>query len=201
MLKSCFLFVLVLLSPLSYCGDLGSYGNTYPIIEKDGEQLLKSTLTKNLANGGQAKLTNDARQRFVDEMSNIPPSKGVVLAKETRVRMVDLSQLVPKNITDEKGAVIVSAGAIINPLKNLPLTKKIFFIDARVQSQLDFVRGRALPRDKIILTAGNLWMAQDYLKRSVSLDMGLSQKMRVQATPSICSQGDNAKLKIEEYAL
>jgi conjugal transfer pilus assembly protein TraW len=196
-----FLFVLVICVAKSYASDLGTYGDTYPIVEKDAIELFKAEVTKGLADGGKERLVSGARQRFVDEMSNIPPAKGVSVAKQSQSRIEDLTERVNRDILDDKKQVIVEAGSTINPLTIHPLTKKIFFIDARQPDQLKFVKERAEQRDKIILTAGNLWTTQQYLKRHVYLDMGMAHKMRIQVTPSVASQAEHGRLKIEEVAL
>ena len=196
-----FLFVLAICVSKPYASDLGTYGDTYPIIEKDAIELFKSEVAKGLANGGKDRLVSGARQRFVDEMSNIPPSKGVSVATKTQSRLEDLTERVNRDILDDKKQVIVAAGTTINPLSIHPLTKKVFFIDARQADQLKFVKERAGQRDKIILTAGNLWTTQEYLKRNVYLDLGMVNKMRIKVTPSVASQAEHGRLKIEEIAL
>jgi type-F conjugative transfer system protein TraW len=195
-----FIVVSALLSFSAYSEDLGSYGNNYAIKEKDAAQLLKDTLSNKLANGGQERIIKEAQQRFINKMSDIPPAKGITVAKLSKTRLVDISETVSKPIYDNKNQLIVAAGTVINPLKNKPLNKKVFFIDWRIPAQLDFVKKQAGPSDKVILLAGNLWTTQKYLNRNAYLDMGLSQRMQIQVTPSVASQGENFKLKIEEIA-
>jgi conjugal transfer pilus assembly protein TraW len=193
--------VSVLVSTSVCSEDLGSYGNNYEIKEKDAAQLLKDTLGSKLANGGQERIIKEAQQRFISEMSDIPPTKGIKIAKLSKTRLVDLSETVAKPLYDNKNQLVVAAGTVVNPLKNKPLNKKVFFIDARVPAQLDYVKKNAGTLDKVILLAGNLWTTQKYLNRNAYLDMGLSQRMQIQVTPSVASQGENFKLKIEEVAL
>lgn len=201
MLNRSFLFVSVILSFQVYAGDLGNYGQNYPIKERDAIDAMKEVVNKNLANGGQQKLVGDAQKRFYDQMSNITPPQGVSKASKSTVRLVDLSEKVNQDVLDDKKKIIVAAGTVLNPLKNRPLDKKVFFIDGREQAQLQFAKTQAGRNDKIILVAGNLWKSQEFLGRNVFLEMGLIQKMQIQVTPSIASQGENFKLKIEEIVL
>ena len=200
-MRQALFFVSVFCVISAHASDLGTYGNTYDIVEKDAIELFKSTVAKGLANGGKERLISGAQQRFIDEMANIPPSKGVGVAAESKIRLEDLTQRVNRDIVDSNKQVIVAAGTQLNPLKTHPLTKRVFFIDARQADQIKFVKDRAGKLDKIILTAGNLWTTQQILKRNVYLDMGMTQRMRIKFTPSVASQGEHEKLRIEEIAL
>lgn len=199
--KKLFLSVSVIFSINAFASDLGNVGQSFLIIEKDAISLLKDTVNQKLANGGKDKLVFDAQKRFFNKLSNIQAPDGVTTVTENKIRVVDLTEVVNKDILDNKNNVIVRKGTALNPLKNKPLDKKVFFIDGRNQEQLVFAKANAKANDKIILVAGNLWTSQEFLERNVFLEMGLVHKMHIQATPSIASQGDGFKLQIEEYKL
>ncbi len=181
--------------------DLGRYGASFAVVEEDGESLLKKAAAKKLSNGGKEKILTDAQRRTIEYFSNLPPLKNVSVAKESRIRTVDLTYRVPNDIVDDKGRVVVAKGAAINPLEVRPWSKKVFFIDARDPRQLDLVKQRAADRDKIILTAGNLFKAQEYLKRDLFIDQNpagvLAYRMNITRVPAIASQQDSL-LRIEE---
>lgn len=181
--------------------DLGRYGATFNVVEQDGEVQLKNAVRQKLSNGGQEKLLKGAQQRAVAYYSNLPPLQNIRPVAESRVRTENLSVSVPKNIIDDKGKVVVAAGTVINPLAIRPLSKKVFFIDGRDRRQLDLVKTRAAPQDKIILTAGNLFDVRQYLKRDVFIDQNpigpLANRMKIHVVPSIASQS-GVLLKIEE---
>ena len=190
----------LIISGLAHAEDIGKYGRTYLIAEKNGEQTLKDEVAKKMAGGEKEKMIAEAQRRFYNQLDNIPPVSGVSLATKSSVRMVDLSQVVTSDILDEKGSVVVRAGTKINPAEIKPLAIKIFFIDARVQKQLDFVKSAAGPDDKILLTAGSLWKAQKFLDRNVYLEFEFARRMQVNHTPSVVSQA-GLKYKIEEILL
>lgn len=198
----CFISLALHITP-ALSADLGQYGATFAIAEQDGETQLKSAVQQKLANGGQERLVSDAQRRTVQYYTDLPPLKNITAAKESKVRLVDLTIRTPQNVVDEKGKVIVPAGTPINPLAVRPLTKKVFFIDARDPRQLDLVKQRASDRDKVILTAGNLFKTQDYLKREVFIDQNpigvMATRMKVTHAPSIASQ-QGTNLRIEEIA-
>ena len=95
---------------------------------------------------------------------------------------------------------MVAAGTKINPLVISPLTKTLFFIDARDQRQLLLVKKLAEPEDKIILLGGSVFKAGEFLKRRVYLDVpGFHTRMKIKNLPSIVSQ-EGDKLKVQEVA-
>jgi conjugal transfer pilus assembly protein TraW len=184
--------------------DLGRHGAVFPIYEKDGKEQLKDAVRNKLSNGGKEQILNQAQQRTVAYYSNLPPLVNIYPATKNKVRLEDLTIVIDKNIMDTKGQVVAAAGTRINPLKIHPLTKKIYFVDARDRRQLDLVLRTAGSRDKIILTAGSVFGAQEYLKRPIFIDHNpagiLASRMRIRAVPSIVSQED-FKLKIEEVKI
>ena len=117
------------------------------------------------------------------------------------MRLVDLTETVKENYSDTQGRLLVAAGTRINPLQIMPLTYKLFFIDAKDHRQLQLVKTRASKTDKIILLGGSVFNAAKYLDRQVYLDIpGLNKRMMIKKLPSIVSQlGD--VLQIEEVAI
>lgn len=194
---------LLLIARPAAATDLGQYGAAFAIAEQDGESQLKAAAEKKLANGGKDRIVQEAQRRTVQYFTDLPPLQNVKPAKENKIRFVDLTIRVPKNILDDKGKVVVVAGTPINPLAVRPLTKKVFFIDARDQRQLNLAKQRATDRDKIILTAGNLFKAQEFLKRELYIDQNpigvMAARMKITNVPAIASQ-EGLSLRIEEVA-
>ena len=127
-----------------------------------------------------------------------PP--GITSARSNATRIVDLTETVKKTITDGNGRIVVAEGTKINPLAIIPLTKKLFFIDAKDARQLQLVKTMAEPQDKIILLGGSVFKASEFLQRHVYLDIpGLAFRMKVKYLPSIVSQ-DGDMLKIQEIS-
>lgn len=184
-----------------YAEDLGTYGRTYPIQERDAVAVMKEAVAKKLANGGKEQMIKGAQDRYLASLNNVVTPKGIGPAKVSATRFVDVSEIVKDTIKDPKGNVIVAAGTRINPLEIKPLTKKLFFIDAKDERQIRLVQQRAQPKDKIILLGGSVFKAGEKLKRKVFLDIpGLHKRMDIHSLPSIVSQ-DGSKLKVEEVKL
>ncbi|OLP04515.1 type-F conjugative transfer system protein TraW [Rhodoferax antarcticus ANT.BR] len=178
--------------------DLGVYGSTYEIKERDAIDSFKEAAAKKLANGGKEQMIEGAKDRYLDSLANVKTPDGIHAAKANQIRHVDLSETVKETIKDTNGFVIVAAGTKINPLALGGLSKKLFFIDAKEDWQIDLVRRRSKPEDKIILLGGSIFVAGEKLNRKVYLDVpGLHKRMDIRVLPSIASQ-DGALLKVEE---
>ncbi len=181
--------------------DLGVYGQTYEIKERDAIDALKEAAAKKLANGGQERIIKDAQNRYLGSLKNVTTPSGIIAATENKIRQVDLSETVKDTIRDPNGNVIVAAGTRINPLVLGRLSKKVFFIDAKDDRQIDLVKRRSAPGDKVILLGGSVFTAAEKLKRRVYLDVpGLHKRMSIRVLPSIASQAGDM-LKVEEIKL
>ena len=192
---------LFLLGGACLAEDLGNYGRAYPIKERDAIDTMKDAAAKKLANGGKERMLKGAQDRYVASLNDIqlPPSVKAVSTPKTR--LVDLTQTVEEAIKDAEGNVIVPKGMRINPLKVMPLTKRLFFIDARDERQMSWVKASAAPNDKIIVMAGSVLKAGDQLKRRVYMDIpGLYKRMSISRIPSLVSQQE-LMLKVEEVKL
>jgi conjugal transfer pilus assembly protein TraW len=184
-----------------YAEDQGTYGRTYQIKERDAITVMKEAAEKKLANGGKERMLKGAQDRYMASLENVATPQGIEPTKVNATRLIDISEITKESIKDTKGNIIIAAGTKINPLEIKPLSKKLFFIDAKDDRQIALVKQRALPNDKIILLGGSVFKAGEKLKRKVFLDIpGLHKRMDIRSLPSIVSQ-DGIKLKIEEIKL
>jgi conjugal transfer pilus assembly protein TraW len=181
---------------------LGSYGQTFAIKEKDAIGVMKEAARKKLENGGQEKMLKDAQARYLASLNNIKLRPGIspkVLRSASR--LVDLTQSLSTDVSLPDGTLIAKSGTRYNPLALKPLTKKVFFIDAREKAQLAYVMQAAAPQDKIIVMAGSVITAGNTLKRRVYMDINdISGAMHIKALPSVASQS-GLMLKVDEVKL
>jgi conjugal transfer pilus assembly protein TraW len=182
----------------AHAESLGTYGASYRIKERDAIAVMKEAVKRKLANGGEQQMIKGAQDRYIASLNDVDTPKGITLAKTSNTRFVDLTETVKENYTDGQGRLIVAAGTRINPLQIMPLTYKLFFIDAKDERQLQLVKTRASTTDKIILLGGSVFKAGEFLKRRVYLDIpGLNNRMMIKKLPSIVTQSGNV-LQIEE---
>lgn len=139
-----------------------------------------------------------AQDRYLASLENVTTPSGITAAKVNATRLVDLTHTVTESITDSRGSLVVAAGTKINPLAVLPMTKKLFFIDAKDPKQIRLAKTTAAPEDKIILLGGSVFKASHALGRNVYLDVpGLHTRMKIKHLPSVVSQ-EGVLLKVQE---
>lgn len=181
--------------------DLGTYGRAYPIKERDAIEAMKDAVAKKLANGEKERMLKGAKERYLASLENIQLPSSITQVSTPATRLVDLTETVKDAIKDDQGNVIVPNGMRINPLKVMPLTKKLFFIDARDAKQIAWTKATAAANDKIIVMAGSVMSAGKTLQRRVYMDIpGLHTRMKIQHVPSLVSQQD-LMLKVQEVKL
>jgi conjugal transfer pilus assembly protein TraW len=159
---------------------------------------MKDAVRQKMANGGRDAMLKAAQERYLASLENIATPAGVSAAKVNATRLVDLTHTVTETITDGRGSLVVAAGTKINPLAVIPMTKKLFFIDAKDPKQIRLAKTSAAPEDKIILLGGSVFKASHALGRNVYLDVpGLHTRMKIKHLPSVVSQ-EGVLLKVQE---
>lgn len=185
----------------AHADSLGTVGRTYEIREKDAIEVLKSEVEKQLGNGGQEKMIQEAYDRHIGRLHDVPTPSGMTQTKKASVRLVDLTYTVPEAVRDERGNIVVPKGMRINPLQLKPLTKRVFFIHGDNKKHLDYVKLNAAHNDRVIALAGSVLRSSAYLNRQVYMDMvGLSKQMKLTSYPAVVSQV-GTQLRIEELSL
>lgn len=177
---------------------LGVWGRTYPIKERDAIAVMKDAVRQKMANGGRESMLKGAQDRYLASLENVTTPSGITAAKVNATRLVDLTHTVTESISDSRGGLVAAAGTKINPLAVLPMTKKLFFIDAKDPKQIRLAKITAAPEDKIILLGGSVFKASHALGRNVYLDVpGLHRRMKIKHLPSVVSQ-EGVLLKVQE---
>lgn len=192
-------------SALSEGKDLGVYGTTFEIKEKDLKEVLVQRSKWKVENEGLLRLQEQqvqvARQRV--EM----PLAGRFLSRSENdtVRYYDPTYVLRQNLQDEKGRIFAFSGTTVNPLDYVSLSKKLVFINAEDDQQrnwLVFFLKHNTDFLKIILVKGNPVGLEEFLNRPVYFDQKgvLAKKLGIQYVPCVVEQQKN-KLKIKEFAL
>lgn len=132
---------LVLLAPLCRAENLGVVGPLYPISEPDLLETIHARLQALEAQGELARLEATARERM-RAYAERPEGVRLPRAARERVRYFDPTLVVPGDIRDHRGHLIHAAGATVNPLDHMTLSKELVFFDADDEDQAEWVRAR-----------------------------------------------------------
>ena len=151
---------------LSNAQNLGVRGSTYEK-DRDGREQIKDILREKEKNGELAKFWSDYRAKTIDAIKN-PAPLGVATNFTKKSELRELKFTFPQDILDEKGRVVVKKGTLVEPLKILPLTAGLIFIDGRDPKQVEYAiaKGRKQPM-KIVLTAGSPYALRHQFKNAI----------------------------------
>jgi conjugal transfer pilus assembly protein TraW len=198
-------FYLLSLSMDACARDLGKYGQSFTIAEKPFIQMLKSKLEQIDVQKEQKKMQEQARE----SAENPKPVSGIFAAREDRTWLHDPSFTLEQDAILPDGKVIHKAGTKVNPLDHMNLNRRLFFIDAREDIQIDWLKEQLADlakeeelENRIILFAGSPLKLKEELREDVYFDQSgeLSRKFGIKASPALLVQEGN-QLKIMEVYL
>lgn len=130
-------------------GDMGKLGPAAVVTEPDLIEVMQSRLAA-LDLAGRM---SNAMQRYLGEVDFVPLAR----ATEARVREVDPTVYVRRDIKDASGHVLAAAGTRINPLDKVPFRSRIIVFDAMTAAERLLARRlRREARSKTILLTTRL---------------------------------------------
>jgi len=182
--------------------DLGTIGQTYAIEEPHLLHYIEQTLRDKEKTGELASLEEQAKNRVIESIRNPKPLAGIRSTETARTFYFDPSIKVEQNITDDKGNIIVPAGATKNPLEVVSLSKHLLFFDGSDHEQVRYARtlidhygGNVKP----ILVAGSYLDLMKAWQLSVYFDQQgvLTTKFGITQVPALVSQ-EGLRLRIDE---
>ena len=184
---------------------LGVVGPVYPILEPDLLRTIESILREKERSGELARLQHQGLARAEASLKAPEPVRGLRRTVAARVRHVDASTKVARDIVAPDGATVIRAGTRINPLDYVQLSSRLLFFDARDGAQvlraaqlIDRFEGRVKP----ILVGGSFVELTRRWRRPVYYDQGgaLVRRLGIEQVPALVSQ-EGKRLRVEELAL
>ena len=197
----------------SYATDFGVIGQTFSVTEEPFIEMLKKRLDKIDLEKEKQKIQAAAKERVENPLAAL----DVNPATEDRVLYFDPSYTLDKDVILPCGKILHKSGTKVNPLEHMDLSRRLFFIDARVDAQLSWLKERLNNQltkqepkeqveDRVILVGGSVFKLQELLGQEhankVYFDQAgeLTSKFGIKASPAIVEQ-EVLMLKIEEVAL
>lgn len=200
---SIFIFAILLsLLPFSlYAKDFGVLGETYPIMENDFLSVLEKRVTEATANG-RLVTAEDSWKRQAENYRNRPtPVQGLTLAGQSNTFYFDPSMTLARDIIAPNGLLIAKAGTVINPLKVIPLTETLIFLNADDQKEIAWCQQelKKIKKTKIILVQGAILPTEKILKQPIYFDQHgtLTQHFHITHIPATIQQA-GLMLRIDE---
>ena len=197
----------------SYATDFGTAGQTFKVEEEPFIEMLKKRLDKLDLEKEKQKI----QARAKDRVENPQAVSSINPATKDRVFYFDPSYILDKDARLPCGKILLKAGTKVNPLEHMDLSRRLFFIDARLAAQVSWLRERLnnplakqeqkeQVEDRVILVGGSVFKLQEVLgvdhADKVYFDQAgeLTTKFGIRATPAIVEQ-EGFKLKIEEIVI
>lgn len=194
------LSLFLVVTPTIYALNLGVHGQVYPVIETDFLTFVENRYHELQASGEWAQ-QQKKWQQHMREMINRPKSLHLPTTQIAKSFTFDPTIEVQHDILAANGQVVVKAGTTVNPLKIMPLTKVLLFLNADDEKQMAWALRQDLTyaRTKWILVGSAISETAKKAKHLVYFDqMGkLTQHFYIQHVPALVKQ-EGDLLKIEE---
>jgi len=193
--------LIILVHSSVFAKDLGVYGETFPIEEKDFKEVIFEKLHLMQQNGEMDKL----KEKFIRDVKAhaIRPSsvRGLTTTQMPQTFYYDPTYTAKENITDEKGKIIIKAGTKANPLDTVTLRSAMLFFNADDSRQINWVKQEIKKHNlvKIILVQGNVKKTSELLNERIYFDQAgsISQKLGIKHIPCVVTQAGR-RLEIKE---
>jgi conjugal transfer pilus assembly protein TraW len=196
------LFALLFFLPSGkiHARDLGKFGATYPIAEKDALREMADRAgevdwSKVFDREESEKKIKDYRPAG---LANLPAAAG------DRIFQVDMTWSSEFDVPDGKGGILYPKGYTFNPLEYVFLPHILVFVDASDRRQIEWFKSspyRGDMRTMLLLTGGSYWDTMDSLKMPVFYATKvIIERLKLEAVPSVVVQ-KGLVMEVREYAL
>lgn len=203
--------------------DFGVSGHTQKIVEQPFLEMIGERLEKVDIEKEKQKMEQIAKER----VNNPIAIAGVTPATQTRLFYFDPTYTLPEDAILPCGKILHRAGTKVNPLGQMSLDRRLFFIDSREKEQVRWLKEQlvviavdnqklqeskeskenkeedsALIEGRIILVGGSPLKLEEELKHTVYFDQSgvLTSKFGIKHSPALVEQ-DGLKLRIKELKI
>ena len=206
-----FLLIAIGIVEITMANDLGKLGNTFKIEEEAFTQMMKRKLAEIDMEAEREKMQKIA----IDRVENPVAVIGISHADENRTFYFDPTYRLDEDAVLPCGKVLHKAGTTVNPLEHMDLNRRLFFVDSREASQVEWLQGQLnnpLPEqkepveDRIILVGGSVFKLKEILGQKhedkVYFDQSgeLTTRFGIKHSPAIAVQ-EELKIRIDEVNL
>ena len=180
---------------------LGTFGEVFPIIERDVIEMIQSKLALMQQDGRWQAFEQDLIQKSLKKAQNPAGNTQLTRTQHPRTFLIDMTQTLKEDIRDAQNTLIYAAGTKINPFDFMSFNQRLLFIDGTDKSQIEWALKEPLPK-KVILTQGSPFklMEQTHLKIYFDQKKRLAQKFQLQQVPARIT-AVNRYLQVEEIVL
>lgn len=180
--------------------DYGVFGKTFVIDEMDFLEYIQQKMLV-MQESGELKQAQSAFKQRVKAHLLRPTPTRLPRAQENRTWLFNPELLVPYDVKDSQGHVIVKQGTVINPLEKVGLSSTLLFFDGDDKAQVAWVNHALTEHKKVklILTSGSVKDMANHFKQAIYFDLNgfLVAKFQIKALPATVLQ-DGMRLEVCE---
>lgn len=182
--------------------DLGTVGETYPIVETDFIEFIQQRMNI-LQQQGEWKRVETAMIARTDHYRDRPtPIEGLSATQIQRQFYINPGVTLDHDVFDQDHKLIAKAGTYINPLVYVPLSKALIFYNADDVKQVKWVVAKDKElngKDKLILVKGSLLTEEKRFKKHIYFDQAgrLTSRFQIKHTPAMVMQSGMSLLVTE----
>ena len=196
--------IVCLCQSLAKAEEIGRFGQTYPIQEKDMLAAIYEKLAGLEQSGWLANKQKEMQEQALNSINHPAAVNGLSIASKNNTFYFDPTIIVTENITDQDGRLIVPVGTLVNPIEKIPLTKSMLFFDGEDAKQVAWAKSwlEHEPRAVPILVNGSYIELSKQWQRTVYFDQNgsMTAKLNLKVVPSRVYQ-EGLRLRIDEIAL
>lgn len=201
-----YLLVMLVLCGHAQAANFGTWGELYPIHEQDMLTMIHERLEAMQESGELAQQQEAFKERVIKNSLRPAPVEGLRLATKDSTHFIDPTFVVGQDLADQHGRVFAHKGERINPLKSVPFTQTLYFIDGDDPRQLTWMRQQHPTTTiyKVILVNGDIRKSTQQLDTRIYFDQDgvLSRKFALTAVPAkVTAAPDGARLQVDTYTL
>lgn len=187
---------------MSQASDLGTIGQTYPIIETDFLEFIQTRLKMMESNGELQQIQNKFKENVTRHAERPNPVNGITRAREQKSWIIDPSITVPYDLRDLSGRVIAKQGTNVNPLLYVTIHHPMVFIDGDDPDQVSWARQWIASNNqgmKLVLVKGSIADISRLFKQPIYFDQEgrLTNKFQIHHVPAVVLQ-KGTMLRVEE---
>jgi conjugal transfer pilus assembly protein TraW len=177
--------------------NLGTVGETYPVIEPDVNAQLQERAIKRTA---------EEHRLFPERMKTYQPADlhHLTQATENRTFLVDMTYTLDHDLKDGEGRIIYPRGFTFNPLDYVPFSGGLVVLDGADPAQVKWFQATVYAKDhrvRLLITGGYAAVLVKQLGRPVFyLTDDIARRLQLAAVPSLVIQKED-KLQIREFLI
>ena len=189
--------ILPLLIVSAQAKDLGSFGRTYPVAEKDA-------LTEIEERAGQVDWNKVLDKKKLENYQGPPDRETLPRAQRERVRQIDMTYTTEIDVPDGKGGILYPKGYTFNPLDYVSYPKTIIIIDGNDRGQVAWFKSSEYSQRldvTLLITEGAFGIISKQIDRTVSYaNIKIISRFQLKALPSIVRQ-KGRMMEVREISL